>query len=619
MAARSLLAIPRELVESLLLGPPEDRRLLQDSPILGDVWLAFAANPGGSQDLLVTPHRDVTAGLVAKTISEGIGKKRRREARVAYLQGLVAARLYFDEVLRILVPNTVWWSHRSIPAVLARDFGDPAQMPKRIALALDSVSATRSATRAASTQPHSPSFRLTALDRYVTLAGIILWAKNRKRPAGGEPTIDAIVKQARADLQAIAAELTGIFDRVVKNADAIIFQVSLNRTAMPALDRSVPAVKGDAARNLFKVSCEKINWAVLDSGIDQTHPAFGPPDANGKVRIKSTFDFAYVRELVSADAHELDDDTLEEIIAPTRLRRAKRKAREYLKRLSDDAEQERPINWAIVEEFVTVAEPNVPENGHGTHVAGIIGANGDAAGEPASRTGLCPDIRLYDFRVLARTMDETEFAIIAALQFIRFLNGRQNHVVVHGANLSLSIPHNVRNFACGQTPICLEAQRVVESGVVVVAAAGNFGYQRFETRDGFFEGYAAFSITDPGNADDVITVGSTHGHAPHTYGVSFFSSRGPTGDGRAKPDLVAPGERIEAPLPGGEWGPESGTSMAAPHVSGAAAMLMARYPELIGKPRRIKRILCDSATDLGRERSFQGSGMLDILRALQSI
>jgi hypothetical protein len=59
--------------------------------------------------------------------------------------------------------------------------------------------------------------------------------------------------------------------------------------------------------------------------------------------------------------------------------------------------------------------------------------------------------------------------------------------------------------------------------------------------------------------------------------------------------------------------------MAAPHVSGAAAMPLARYPQLVGNPPRINRILCESAPDLGRERSFQGHGMLDVLRAFQSI
>lgn len=59
--------------------------------------------------------------------------------------------------------------------------------------------------------------------------------------------------------------------------------------------------------------------------------------------------------------------------------------------------------------------------------------------------------------------------------------------------------------------------------------------------------------------------------------------------------------------------------MAAPHVSGAAALLMARHSELVGRPAKVKQILCQTATDLGRERYFQGAGMLDILRALQSV
>jgi subtilisin family serine protease len=86
-----------------------------------------------------------------------------------------------------------------------------------------------------------------------------------------------------------------------------------------------------------------------------------------------------------------------------------------------------------------------------------------------------------------------------------------------------------------------------------------------------------------------------------------------------KPDLVAPGEKVKSAIPGGQAKSLDGTSMAAPHVSGAAALLMARNKEFIGEPARIKEILCSTTTDLGRERVFQGAGLVDILRALQSV
>jgi hypothetical protein len=383
----------------------------------------------------------------------------------------------------------------------------------------------------------------------------------------------------------------------------------LNRRAALALNFSVPAVKADAATNLFKVSCSKIAWAVLDSGIDATHPAFS---AGAQSRVRETLDFRRIREIVSPD-NKLSGKDVESLADEVGLPESE--VRKMLKKLADDARDERPVSWDLVEKLIKPKQPEMPANAHGTHVAGIIGANG-GGGNP---NGMCPDIWLYDLRVITKPIEDTEFAVVSALQYIRWLNEQHIDIRIHGANLSLQIPHSVRNFACGYTPLCNECERLVDSGVVVVAAAGNRGYQSFKVEEGTYEGYAAFSITDPGNADGVITVGSTHPRAPHRYGVSYFSSRGPTGDGRLKPDLVAPGERIHAPQPRGEWGQESGTSMAAPHVSGAAAMLMARYSELIGQPRRIKQILCDSATDLGRERSFQGHGMLDVLRAFQSI
>jgi len=369
--------------------------------------------------------------------------------------------------------------------------------------------------------------------------------------------------------------------------------------------------------------------------IDAKHEAFH--DSNSRTRVKRSFDFTTIRDIVSLD-NLRNKDKRERRAEKIRERKLldpppKGEAAERLKTLAQALKDGRSINWELVEPLVEIQPlESEPKSHHGTHVAGILGAarkrknKVDPAGEAAADDensdwvdGMCPDIYLYDFQVLAPTLRETEFAIIAALQYIRHINERNSYMTIHGANLSLSIPHDVRNYACGRTPVCNECERLVNSGVVVVAAAGNRGYQNFETKDGLYEGYAAFSVTDPGNADGVITVGATHRFWPHTYGVSFFSSRGPTGDGRLKPDLVAPGERIRAPLPGNAWGDLDGTSMAAPHVSGAAAMLMARYSELVGQPRRIKQILCESATDLGRERSFQGHGMLDVLRAFQRV
>ena len=395
-----------------------------------------------------------------------------------------------------------------------------------------------------------------------------------------------------------------------------------------AISRSVASVKADAARTLFRVDCRDVAWAILNSGINGSHPAF--KDASGNPRIRQCFDFSNIRSIISLDNRRNTTRRQERVkaILQNNLVRplTEAAAEQALTRLAEGAAEDRAIDWELVRPFIDLKTDTEPSaSNHGTHVAGIIGARRPAGelndGAPVDdiADGMCPDIYLYDFRVLGSNLKETEFAVCAALQFIRYLNERTSAVVIHGANLSLSIPHDVRNYACGRTPVCNECERLVESGVVVVAAAGNRGYHSFQTKEGEFETYAAFSVTDPGNADGVITVGATHRYSPHTYGVSFFSSRGPTGDGRLKPDLVAPGERIRAPFRDGTWGDLDGTSMAAPHVSGAAAMLMARYPELIRQPRRIKRILCESATDLGRERSFQGHGMLDVLRAFQSI
>jgi subtilisin family serine protease len=147
------------------------------------------------------------------------------------------------------------------------------------------------------------------------------------------------------------------------------------------------------------------------------------------------------------------------------------------------------------------------------------------------------------------------------------------------------------------------------------------------------------SITDPGNANRAITVGATHRDRPHTMGVAYLSSKGPTLDGRLKPDVVAPGVRITscatgrfragipalpADPPRGKvrsacYAEDSGTSMAAPHVSGAIAALLSTRPEFIGRPDEVKQLITSTAISLGRDRFFEGNGLIDIMGALARI
>jgi serine protease AprX len=689
------IEIPNALVEFILLGPADDRRQLQDSPILGDVWGEFARRPDARLDLLITPFMLEPAGAVAVAINrryKALGFEGGSDAKgdpypnIAFLQGIVAARLSFLELLRVVVPMTAWWQDRneldkdgSIIRSDLDDYGAPDTARPKVEALIASAKAWRDKVARrespAVAKPGAERAEFSSLDRYIMLAGLILWALDQEAPArsrldpdertdrilSGRGLAAAIVKKLTEQYGNFVQDIETIKllrDEAVKKAGGkpsgvpagdkpLVWQVSLNRAANPALMKSVPAVKADAARSLFSVETSAITWAIIDSGIDGGHPAFQKSGSANANRVKKSFDFKNFRRIVSLsnETDKVREANVKLILEHTDLKihqsetpaQIEESAHKDLLALAEDAQRgPSALHWHLVERYVEIIPTAKPVSGHGTHVAGILGASKECAQQAANvaasmdpaakrtrgsdiQDGMCPDINFFDFRVIGPEIVDTEFAIIGVLQYIRYLNDRDTFLTIHGANLSLSIPHDVRNFACGRTPICNECERLVESGVVVVAAAGNHGYKSFHTKEGAFDGYAAFSITDPGNADGVITVGATHRNWPHTYGISFFSSRGPTGDGRLKPDLVAPGERIRSTLPGGEWGDLDGTSQAAPHVSGAAAMLMARYSELIGQPRRIKKILCESATDLGRERTFQGHGMLDVLRAFQKI
>jgi serine protease AprX len=617
----------RETIEHLFYGRPEQqRRFTQDFPVLPDVWIEYGKDPNARIEVLLTPHNESDAPTVARVLRERLAAEANASGstggHVLYNESVVMAALTFPQLLRCALPLTAWWQRAVAPAHATWT---------RPALEL-------LAQRLAEFRPGAP---VISTDPRLILKLIRIVGAIELERQGAEPHD---VKLDGAPSPSEVAAFASLFDRLPEPGEdsGILWSISLNRRASSSVWRSRLTVKADAAARLFEAKSAGIRWAVLDTGIDATHPAFARRDAAGtrtnaarrgpaqqvdelNSRIIRTFNFLCIKELLNPDAELPAADSAttgsaeDAALADQRVQ------------LRNSLRRGRSIDWDLLEPFLRVPHTRAgyvkpQHDAHGTHVAGILAANWPEAanttpmGEPI--LGVCPDLELYDLRVLPDNPDDQadEFTVIAALQFVRHLNAHKDLMLVHGVNLSLSVPHDVANYACGRTPVCEECERVVAAGVVVVTAAGNRGFNKSaEATDGAIGDYRYISITDPGNADGVITVGSTHRMMPHNYGVSYFSSRGPTGDGRTKPDLVAPGERIESCSLNGYVETMDGTSMAAPHVSGAAALLMSRHRELIGQPRRIKEILCKTATDLGRERRFQGAGMVDVLRALQAV
>jgi len=375
----------------------------------------------------------------------------------------------------------------------------------------------------------------------------------------------------------------------------IIRRIWLDHELRPLIDRSVSTVKADAARRAFLAEGRDIVWAVIDSGIDSKHVHFRKLD---------TLD-------VTLPIQHCDFTVPDGVGNPS----------------------------ALVDRF-----------GHGTHVAGVIGGLFDAAAaghkatakrsrlgadqqieefeeEVVQIAGMAPSCKLVSLKVLDDDGRGGVSNIIAAIDRIQIINDYGRNLKIHGVNLSVGYEFDPSWFACGQTPVCVEVDRLARTGVVVVVAAGNTGYGLLTANQRPTGAGMMLTINDPGNAELPITVGSTHRDAPHTYGVSYYSSKGPTGDGRMKPDLVAPGERIlsccSSDKPGSLspdfYVEDSGTSMAAPHVSGVIAAFLSIRREYIGRHEEVKRLFLSTATDLSRNPYFQGRGLIDLMRAIQSV
>ncbi len=292
--------------------------------------------------------------------------------------------------------------------------------------------------------------------------------------------------------------------------------------------------------------------------------------------------------------------------------------------------------------------------GHGTHVAGILAGNGCVADRPGKNNfeqapGIAPAANIISLRALDTRGKGKDSSLIAAINRAIALKSRYNIRVIN-----ISAGRMVRETYT-KDPLCQAVERAWKAGIVVVVAAGNNG------RDNTMKTNGYSTITSPANDPFVITVGAVNDRKSHQKSddvLLTFSSKGPTLiDQYVKPDIMAPGASVLATKPLGSYLqavfpkntlpgnrakliPEnayfwlSGTSMAAPMVAGAAALLLQKEPSLT--PDQVKaRLMRTASKQFPSQTSWKdpatnivytaysdiftvGAGYLDIQAALNS-
>jgi len=342
-----------------------------------------------------------------------------------------------------------------------------------------------------------------------------------------------VSRRADSEMHYLGAHLNyfTIFD-LAKNP--LVSRIWLDRKFHACLDQSVPIVKDPAQWSSIEASFgrsingSEVKIAILDTGIDSTHPDFS--FANGTSKIVGAVSFS--------------------------------------------------------------GESTNDGFGHGTHCASI--AAGTGAASSGQYVGVAPSALLLNVKVLNNQGEGLESWVISGIQW----------AVDNDVNI-LSMSFGESDGGDGTDPLSTTVNWAVEQGAVCVVAAGNSGSQMY-------------TITSPGVAELAITVGAS----TKSDLISSFSSRGPTSDYRIKPDIVAPGVDIVAARASNTfmgtpisqyYTQASGTSMATPHVAGAAALLLDAHPSWI--PAQIKRALTNYAQDINSNVFDQGSGRLNVCRA----
>ena len=236
---------------------------------------------------------------------------------------------------------------------------------------------------------------------------------------------------------------------------------------------------------------------------------------------------------------------------------------------------------SVFRDFTGVRRSPYDDNGHGTHVSGILAGDGTASG--GKYKGAAPGCSIAALKVLDRFGNGSREDVMRAFRWIMEFGS-----IYHIRIVNISVGTKYRDHK-EQTDLLEGVENLWDLGFVVGAAAGN-------------QGPGAGTVTAPGSSRKIITVGSSD----LLTGRTAISGRGPTFECVCKPDLVAPGNHVLACAPGADngYGVKSGTSMSTPLVAGAAALMLEKNPELTNV--QIKMKLKESARDMGLPKNQQG-------------
>jgi len=310
--------------------------------------------------------------------------------------------------------------------------------------------------------------------------------------------------------------------------DRVIHALPIKNDKKIKISTSAETIGAYYVQDHLNYTGRNITVAVIDTGIDYTHPDLGGYFGEG-YKVKDGYDF------INEDSDPMDD------------------------------------------------------NGHGTHCAGIVAANGNIK-------GIAPDADLLAVKVLDSNGEGHNSIVLAGIDW----------AVSHGADIiTLSLGENQQPND-GMEPLDLIVNAAVEKGIVVVAAAGN-------------EGPGTGTIAHPASTEKVISVGASNDRGTVNTDddtIAEFSCRGPSAFGRFDPDVVAPGVGIYSTWLNESYYSATGTSMSAPHVAGAAALLLEYNRNLT--PIMIKSLLIHSAGGITGHPFEAGAGLINITRAIES-